>query len=107
MTAAPKAIRALQDQGRLEIEWPDGRTQRLPYRLLRGECPCAACVDEFTGRRILDVNTIPDTIRPTHLSFTGNYALKIEWSDGHTTGLYTWDHLSRLPDEAPDAGPPT
>jgi DUF971 family protein len=94
--SAPTHIRALTDRGELELQWPDGGTNRLPFRLLREECPCAACVDENTGRRILNVAAIPHDIRPTGMSFTGNYALKIAWSDGHNTGLYTWDHLAKL-----------
>ncbi len=68
----------------------------FPYKFLRGHCPCAECVDENTGIRTLDVATISDQIRPMHLSFSGNYALKIHWNDGHQTGLYTWDHFERL-----------
>lgn len=96
MADVPTHIRALTDRGELELHWPTGSVHRLPFRLLREDCPCAACVDEVTGRRVLDVAAIPQDIRPTALNFAGNYALKIAWSDGHDTGLYTWDHLARL-----------
>jgi DUF971 family protein len=93
--STPKHIRALRDEGVLEVEWPDG-TVRYPFKLLREECRCALCVDENTGRRILDPADVPESIRPTNAGFSGNYALKIAWSDGHNTGLYTWDHLREL-----------
>lgn len=96
MNAPPRHIRALKEDRALEIEWPDGRKFLIPYRFLREQCPCAQCVDEFTGKRILDVSTIPDDIYPENITFTGNYALKIHWSDKHNTGLFTWDHLARL-----------
>jgi len=96
MTAAPTNIRALRDPAALEIHWPDGRTVTLPYRTLRESCPCAACVDEMTGERILDVSTIPNDIRPTAMTTVGNYALKVTWSDGHDTGLFTWEKLAEL-----------
>lgn len=96
MANAPENIRALQDDRVLEIVWSAERTDRLPYRFLRGQCPCAGCIDEFTGIRTLDVNTVPDDIHPVNLSFTGNYAIKITWSDTHDTGLYTWDRLDML-----------
>ena len=96
----PESIRAVQDERQLEIGWPDGRVDRLPYRLLRGRCPCAACVDEFTGRRMVDVADVPEQIQPVRLEYAGNYALKIAWNDGHDTGLYTWEYLADLGREA-------
>jgi PAS domain S-box-containing protein len=60
-------------------------------------------VDEMTGERILDPATIPADIQPTGLSFSGNYALKIAWSDGHSTGLYTWDLLAEIAQTAGQA----
>lgn len=96
MPASPKNLRVLKEEGVLEIEWPSGATHRLPFKLLRGRCPCASCVDEFTGIRTLDVNSIPDDIYPTDVQLSGNYAMKFTWSDGHDTGIYTWEHLGRL-----------
>ncbi len=96
MTAPPKQIRALQEEGALEIAWYDDRRYLLPFRLIRGRCPCASCVDEITGERTLDLSTISDDIHPINMSFSGNYALKISWSDGHNTGLFTWDYLSKF-----------
>jgi DUF971 family protein len=88
----------------MELVWSDDQTCSLPFKFIRGECPCAVCVDEFSGRRLLDITTISDDIVPTGLSYTGNYALKIVWSDGHDTGLYTWDRLSSLCQTYEDAG---
>jgi DUF971 family protein len=96
MSAPPAHLRVLKDAGLLELEWADGTTSRLPLILLRSRCPCASCVDEFTGERILDPATIPETIVPVKMEFSGNYALKITWSDGHSTGLYTWDLLAEI-----------
>lgn len=96
MADAPTNIRALREPPALEIAWPDGRVDVIPYRRLREDCPCAQCVDEVTGVRVLDVATIPDDIRPAGVSFVGNYALKITWSDGHDAGLYSWELLRRL-----------
>ncbi len=101
MAETPTDIRALRDDGVLEISWPGGGMHRLPFTFLRGECPCAACVDENTGIRTLDIDSIPHDIQPTAMEFTGNYALKIAWSDGHDTGLYTWKNLNRLCNQRP------
>lgn len=96
MALIPVNIRALRDNGTLEVHWPDGSVHRVPFRFLRGRCPCAHCVDELTGRRIVDFDAVPAGIQPTGMEFTGNYALKITWNDGHSTGLYTWDYLAQI-----------
>jgi DUF971 family protein len=96
MATTPQAIRALKSNGVLEIVWPGGQLCRVPFKSLREECPCAECISEFTGERLLDPTSIPADILPTGMAFVGNYALKISWSDGHSTGLYTWENLERL-----------
>jgi DUF971 family protein len=53
-------------------------------------------VDEITGERIVDIDGIDPDISIADMALVGNYALKIRWSDGHDTGLYTWDHLRQL-----------
>lgn len=93
---APQALRALRANGILEIIWSGGRVCRVPFKALREECPCAVCVSEFTGERLLDPDSVPGDITPISLAFVGNYALKVTWSDGHATGLYTWAQLERI-----------
>lgn len=96
MTSPPIQIHALKEERALEIAWNDDRKYLLPFRFLRGQCPCASCVDEITGKRTLDLSTIPNDIYQINMSFSGNYALKISWSDDHNTGLFTWEYLSKL-----------
>lgn len=92
----PNHLRARKAEKVLEVEWNAGNVARIPFKLLRSHCPCAVCVDELTGERILDPATIPDDIGLTNLEFVGNYALKVTWPDGHATGLYTWDLLDEI-----------
>jgi DUF971 family protein len=96
MIEPPAAFRALTDKACIEIEWRDGTTDRLPFRFVRGRCPCARCVDEMTGVRTLDVNTIPADVALKQVEPCGNYAVKIVWSDGHESGLFTWEYLAEL-----------
>ncbi|OQR85046.1 hypothetical protein ACHHYP_12408 [Achlya hypogyna] len=63
---------------------------------LRAQCRCAACIEEFTGKALLDPSTIPDDVRPTAVQRKGNYAFAVVWSDGHSSSLYTFEHLRRL-----------
>jgi len=92
----PRSVERLPVEKSLGIVWQDGREGRVAYLTLRGECMCARCVDEITGERILDVEGIDPEVSAAEMSLVGNYALKIRWSDGHDTGLYTWPHLRRL-----------
>ena len=98
----PENIRVHREDGILELVWSPEDISRIPFRTVRQACPCAACVDEFTGRQILDPDSVPVTIAPEEVSFSGNYALKIRWSDSHDTGLFTWTHLRTISDAIAD-----
>jgi DUF971 family protein len=92
----PQSIKARQDILCLEIGWSATDLVQLPYRFLRGRCPCANCVNEMTGVRTFHVEQAATDVKPVQLEYAGNYALKIFWSDGHSTGLYAWGYLSEL-----------
>ena len=93
-TAPPEAI-DLNARGEFEITWAGGRVAIVPAFTLRDLCPCASCIEEGTGKKILDPSTIPLDIRAERIDPIGNYAIQIQWSDGHSTGLYTWELLRR------------
>ena len=101
MADAPTNIRAHQAEQVLELAWETGPAARLPYRYLRAECPCASCVNEWTGQRILDPATIRADLRIESMEPIGNYAVRLGWNDGHASGLYSWDVLQRLSQNAP------
>lgn len=93
---SPRNIRVHRDRRILELVWGPGDVSELPFQAVRQNCHCAVCVDEFTGRRLLDPASVPPEIDLVDASLTGNYALKIRWSDTHDSGLFTWDHLRRI-----------
>lgn len=82
--------------GELTATWGDGHVSTYAYRYLRQECPCAVCVDEWTHERRLDVAAIPSDIRVLSVDPVGNYAVRLNWSDGHNTGLYSFQRLRAL-----------
>ncbi|MEO7426607.1 MAG: DUF971 domain-containing protein [Fibrobacteria bacterium] len=96
----------------LGIRWNDGTQSELKVPALRSSCPCAVCVNEWTGEKILDEARIPADIKPARLISVGRYAMAIHWSDGHKTGIYSFDYLKKLggdgssaPASAPNAAP--
>lgn len=84
------------DKGVLGIEWSDGHRGVYSVRFLRLHCPCAACIDEWTGELKLKSDDIPMLIRLDDMEAVGRYALKFTWSDGHDTGLYSYGFLRKL-----------
>jgi ATP-binding protein involved in chromosome partitioning len=85
-----------QDNG-LVIDWePQGHQGFYPARALRLACGCAACADEMSSRPLLDPATVPADIRPVEVALVGGYGLRVRWSDGHGTGIYTFQHLLEL-----------
>jgi DUF971 family protein len=101
MTDPPSNIRAHQADQVLELAWEDGRVDHLPYRYIRGECTCATCKDEWTHERIIDPASIRAGLQLEGMELIGYYAVRLVWNDGHSSGLFSWDILRRLADDAP------
>jgi DUF971 family protein len=80
----------------LGIEWTDGNKSIFDVVELRRKCRCAVCVDEWTNEKILDPNKISEQVRPRSIESVGRYALKIQFTDGHATGIYTFNYLRNL-----------
>jgi DUF971 family protein len=89
----PSAVEPTEDGKRLRIVWRDGHVSEYAPRAIRLACPCAGCIDEYSGRPILDPDTVPADINPVAIDYVGRYALKFTWPDGHDTGMFPWDLL--------------
>lgn len=83
----------------LKIVWTDGRNDTFDVVVLRRACPCAQCIDEWTGEKRLRPESIPESLRPIRIESVGSYALQIWFNDGHSTGIYTFPFLRRLAEE--------
>lgn len=94
-TPQPVRIDKASDNS-IRITWTNLQRFELPFFELRAECPCAACVDEWTGERTLQRESLPADVRPLEISPVGRYAIRILWSDGHGTGMYGFDRLHTL-----------
>ena len=93
-TEEPRAVSVEVREGSvIAVTWDDDKLSEIPARELRLACPCASCIDEWTGAKLLDPERVPRDIRPVAMEPVGNYAVQIRWSDGHETGLYPWRQL--------------
>lgn len=80
-------------RSRITLKWPDGHETVYAARDLRLACRCAMCIEETSGKPLLDPSTVAPSVRAKTIELVGNYAISIEWSDGHTTGIYNFRDL--------------
>jgi ATP-binding protein involved in chromosome partitioning len=85
-----------RDARTLSVLWQDGRRDDFDVRDLRLACHCAVCVEESSGRALLDPKSVRPDIAPREISSVGNYAIRFSWNDGHSTGIYSFEHLRAL-----------
>jgi DUF971 family protein len=94
----------------VDIVWADGHSSHYDFAYLREQCPCAMCDDErrkkedvaahagggpgIGGGAVLPMFKPRPTARAAKA--VGNYALQIDFSDGHTTGIYSYDYLRTI-----------
>lgn len=92
--ATPTEIKLHQKSRVLEIAFDDGRSFRLPYEYLRVFSPSAEVRGHGPGQEVLQVGKREVDIR--QLEPVGSYAVQPTFSDGHDTGIYSWDYLYEL-----------
>ena len=93
-TPAPTEIKLHQKSRLLEIAFADGKRFELPYELLRVYSPSAEVRGHGPGQEVLQVGK--KDIDITHVEPVGSYALQLVFSDGHDSGLYSWDYFYSL-----------
>jgi len=111
VNAATAGVRFHPDEvqvgdGYVLVRWSDGHVSRHPTPALRAACPCAGCVDEVTGERRVGITDVAADVQATEVRPVGRYAFQIVWSDGHHTGIYTFDYLRSLDADAPREAAP-
>jgi DUF971 family protein len=77
----------------IEIVWEDEHRTIYPARELRLQCRCATCIEEMTGRALLDPRAVPEDVVAERIELVGQYAIAIGFSDGHATGIYNFRDL--------------
>lgn len=86
-------------QGTLKLIWSDGRSTLHSMNDLRRECPCATCRQErdkiksSMGLRVLSGPTTVQQAVILKIHPVGRYALRFDWNDQHSTGIYSYEFL--------------
>jgi DUF971 family protein len=93
MPDARPTVITKSDPRALVIVWDDERETRYTAAALRRLCPCARCVDELTGRALLDAAGVPEDLTHSDVRLVGNYGLSLRFADGHDTGIYPFRML--------------
>ena len=94
----PREIKQEGDAS-LRITWADDHVSNFTAAQLRRACPCAQCVNEWTGQRVLKPESIAEGLTINDLSLVGRYAINFRWSDGHETGIYSFRYLRELDED--------
>ena len=90
----PEAITIHAKSRVLELVWADGTAYRLPFELMRVYSPSAEVQGHGPGQAVLQ--TGKRDIDITALAPVGNYAVQPRFSDGHESGIFTWEYLRHL-----------
>lgn len=83
----------------ISIKWSDDEETIYNAAELRRACPCASCVNEWTGEKILRDENVPEDSSFTRITVVGRYALNFHFSDGHDTGIFSYNFLRNLSDK--------
>jgi len=103
----PAKVRVHKTEGTgVEIDWKDGHRSKWSFAWLRNACPCATCHEEreqsgrYPGEAKPKAHTLlpmyEPPIRPAEVTQVGKYAVKFKWTDGHESGIYSWEYMRRV-----------
>jgi DUF971 family protein len=110
LESTPLRLNLKKDE-KLEIEWQDGLRSIYPIALLRQMCPCALCRQQREEQRTRKKTSLM-VLSGTHAGplvvvdaeLVGGYALRLEWSDDHGSGIYSFQYLREISPQRPDPG---
>lgn len=101
----PEHIAISKSKG-IKIDWAGGHHSEYTLAYLRDECPCATCTGAHGTEPQKSNYAAPEPPSPFQMykpalkmlsvEEVGSYAVRIHWSDGHNSGIYSWEHLRRI-----------
>jgi DUF971 family protein len=84
------------DNHSFQIEWSDGVLATYRLSELQKCCPCARCIDESTNERRASAPVVSENVKAKLIQSVGRYALRIQFTEGCSTGLYNFSYLRAL-----------
>ncbi len=101
-SSIPAKLDVKKDKG-LTIVWADGATSTIDLATLRSACPCAKCKEDREQAKKSLLRVLPgnytEDLRIASAELVGNYAIKLQWTDGHDLGIYSFVFLRQLSQE--------
>ncbi|MCU0239442.1 MAG: DUF971 domain-containing protein [Pyrinomonadaceae bacterium] len=85
-----------ESDSEITIEWSDDKSFTYNASELRKVCPCAGCVNEWTGERMLKSENVADNLTFKSTGIVGRYALNFVFSDEHDTGIFSFKYLREI-----------
>jgi ATP-binding protein involved in chromosome partitioning len=98
--ATPPHVRYETGSSLVILRDKSGKEKKIKARTLRQKCQCAACIDEFSGKKLINEESVDKDVFPYKIEPKGNYAVAIVWSDGHKSSIYPYKRL--LSEEIPE-----
>jgi len=103
VNAEPEHIAISKSKG-IKIDWKDQHHSDYPLGYLRDECPCATCTGAHGAEPQRSNYSAPPSpfqmytpkLKMLSVEPVGQYAIRIDWSDGHNTGIYSFDHFRKI-----------
>jgi DUF971 family protein len=96
----PVSITLKRDSS-LTIDWGHGQVSVFPLNYLRAKCPCASCKQLRESQAKSRLTVLPSSfasgpVTVKHAEKVGNYAIRIDWSDNHGSGIYSFTYLKEI-----------
>ena len=104
LSTDPEHIAISKSKG-IKIDWKDGHRSEYSLAYLRDECPCASCTGTHGTEPQKTSYSKPasgpfpmfkPTLKMLGVEPVGNYAIRINWNDGHSSGIYSYEHLRTI-----------
>jgi DUF971 family protein len=104
LSTDPEHIAISRSKG-IKIDWKDGHCSEYELQYLRDKCPCAGCTGAHgtpprpAGGEVDPSNPFPmfqPALKMLDVKPVGNYAIQIDWSDGHKAGIYSYEHFREI-----------
>ncbi len=96
----PQNVSISKSKG-VKIDWSDGHHSEYTLQYLRENCPCATCTGahgtpSYKEQTANPLQMYKPVLKIQDVQPVGNYAIQLAWNDGHSAGIYSWEHFREI-----------